>query len=350
VRVLFDARPGAACATGIGRYARTLASVLREPVPGHDAWTLGPRGHVSLAARSPLEEELELPGLLAEEEIDLFHSPLFHLPALLPARSVVTIHDAIPAVRPDLTDTGFARLFETAAENTRRANRVVCPTEHARRDVARALGLAASKIHVVPEAPAEVFRPLSPEESRPVRERFRLETPFFLVMGSVEKRKNPSVVLDALSCLRDPPVVVFAGPAAGYPLAEEAAKRGLASRVRELGLVSDEDLVALLNEATALVFPSLYEGFGLPVVEAFACGTPVIASNAASIPEVAGDAGLLFDPGEPAALTDHLRALLGSPELRDELRAKGRARLALFTPARVREALARLYDEIEASP
>jgi alpha-1,3-rhamnosyl/mannosyltransferase len=350
VRVLFDARPGATCATGIGRYARTLADLLREPLPGHDAWTLGLGGHVSLKATCPAEEGLELPMVLEEEQVDLFHSPLFRLPAILPSRTVVTIHDAIPIVRPDLCNPAFAKFFEAATDNAARADRVVCPSEHARAELVRGLGVDPSKVRVVPETPTQIFASLPPEKTRPVVERYAIDGPFLLVVGSIERRKNPIVVLDALALLPRAPLLVFVGPDTGYPLADEVGRRGVASRVRLLGVVPDEDLVALLNAATALVFPSLYEGFGLPVVEAFASGAPVIASNAASIPEVAGDAALLFDPNDPERLAAHVSAALDSAELRDDLRAKGRARLASFTPERVRNALAALYDEIEATP
>jgi len=119
-----------------------------------------------------------------------------------------------------------------------------------------------------------------------MRARYGLEGRFLLCVGSLERRKNPGVVLDALARLpaKDAPVAVFVGPEAGFDLAGAAARRGVGQRVRYLGCVPDEDLVALYNEALALVFPSFFEGFGLPVVEAFACETAVVASNATLSP------------------------------------------------------------------
>lgn len=347
MRVLFDARPGDACATGIGRYARTIAGLLAEGIPGHQAWSLG--RDVRLRSATQLGEELELPSLLEREEIDVFHSPMWKLPALLPCQAVVTIHDAIPVVRPDLCDPAFARLFDLAKAAADKADAVVCPSEHARQDVTRVLALDPEIVHVVPETPELCFQRIPSDESRHVYTKYGITGSFVLIVGSLEKRKNPAVVLDALARLeRSAPLAVFAGPDAGFPLMEEAEKRGVGALVRAVGRVSDRDLAALLNEATALVFPSLHEGFGLPVVEAFACDAPVIASSATSVPEVAGDAAVLFDPTSAEALADALDRVFGSPRLRDELAMKGRARLELFSRERVRAALAGVYSAVEA--
>jgi glycosyltransferase involved in cell wall biosynthesis len=333
------------CVTGIGRYARTLAAVLKDGIEGHDAFVLGLDG-LELATTSSVEEEFMLPALLEREEIDLYHSPLFRLPAVLPCRSVVTIHDAIPAMRPDLTNPEFAGLFaEEASESGRRADAVVCPSQHAKKDLNRALGIAAEKLHVVPETPDRVFR-RSPEAGSRVRRRRGIEGDFFLVVGSLEERKNPGVVLDALARVAGAKAV-FVGPAAGFDLGAEAARRGVRDRVLALGTVPDEELAGLYTESTALVFPSRHEGFGLPLVEAFACGTSVIASNATSLPEIAGDAATFFEPEDAGALSRALRDVLTSPELRATLVEKGTERLKIFTPGTVRQRLADLYTALE---
>lgn len=346
MRILFDARPGEACLTGIGRYARTLADVLAAGVPGHQTWTLG--RDVELASTTLLGEELELPSLLEREELDAFHSPLWRLPAVLPCHAIVTVHDAIPAVRPELTDASFTRLFVGAIAAARRASAVVCPSAHAKAEVTRALGLEEEKVHVVRECPARVFRRLEGPAIQCALDGLELDRAFVLVVGSLEKRKNPTVVLDALKRLDSAaPLAVFAGPDAGVDLLREADQRSVRGLVRKLGPVDDDTLVALLNEAVALVFPSLHEGFGLPIVEAFACGTPVVASSATAIPEVAGDAALFFDPESPDALTAQLERVLGSPALRVELRARGLDRVRAFSEDEVRTDLARLYTSLE---
>ncbi|MGE0709138.1 MAG: glycosyltransferase family 4 protein [Planctomycetota bacterium] len=348
MRVLFDARPARACRTGIGRYAATLSELLREGVADHACASLGE--DVALAAADPREEQLELPALLEREAVDLFHSPLFHLPALLPCAALVTIHDAVPISRPDLCTAEFARLFERAGDAARRAAGVICPSEHARAEVAAALDLDPARVHVVPEAPAACFRRLPPQEARARLGERVPEEPFLLVVGVLDARKNPLLVLDALAHLPEGerPHAVFAGPAGAVDVGSAARERGLARWVTVLGPMTDEELVALYALAQALVFPSLHEGFGLPPLEAFACGTPVIASSAATIPEVVGDAALLFEPTDAAALVRHVETVAGWSE--DERAAqveRGCVRLGRFSPEAVRARLAEVYAQVE---
>jgi len=327
-----------------------MLATLAHAIPRNHCWTLGASGSSAdliFDAASRLDDEFHLPALLARESIDVFHSPLFQIPACMPCRSVITIHDAIPSVRPDLTPPLFARLFDEARDAARWADRIVCPSEHAKADVAKALDIPTQRIVVVPECPAPHFRPSSEQEKTAVRARFELEGEFFLVVGSIERRKNPSLVLDALATLPSARAV-FVGPEAGFDLATEAKRRGIAACVRALGHVADSDLVALYGAAEALLFPSLYEGFGLPIIEAFACETPVMCSRASSLPGVAGDAAILFDPKEAGALVAAVEELRGSAERCAELVARGRARLQLYSPEAVRLAFAALYDGLEA--
>jgi glycosyltransferase involved in cell wall biosynthesis len=347
VRILFDDRPAKACSTGIGRYVRSLLPLLRGTA-GHDVFALSDTG---AEFTSEEELELELPALLALEEIDVLHSPLWQLPAVLPCRSVVTIHDAIPAMRPDLTSEAFAPLWRRAQEEGRRADAVVCPSEHARTQVIDALGLDPEKVHVIPEAPDPVFSPRGARDLALALDALDVHEPYLLAVGSLERRKNPDGVLDALALLpaERRPLILFAGPAAGFHICLEAQRRGLGDRVRALGVVSDDALAALYTGALAVLVCSRAEGFGLPVVEAWACGAPVIASNVTALPEVADDAALLVDPESPAEIASAIASLLDAPALRDDLRAKGAARLErCFSPTVVRQAFAALYDSLAA--
>lgn len=349
-RVLFDDRAAQRTGTGIPRYAQLVSSLVAEGLPGVDVSLLSDL----IEADSPVDEELLLPALLEREGVDVYHSPLFRLPAVMPARTqaVVTVHDAIPTVRPDLATPSFAALFAAEAQGAaHRAALVVCPSEHARSEVAAALDLPLRRVCVVPEAPDTNFSPADQESVRRTCERHGLEPGrYLLAVGSVEARKGPDLILEALARLQTSSPwlrCAFAGPAAGYALAEEAARIGVAEKVVALGHVPDEVLAALYTGSLALVFPSRHEGFGLPVVEAFACGAPVVAARATSIQEVAGDAALLVPTEDPIALAEAIRRLIDEPALHAELRVRGRTRLAeRFTPAHVRSALAALYAEI----
>lgn len=338
MRILLDVRPSATCATGIGRYARMLRDTVQAGVDGHSCVAAGVE---RLRFRSPPEEELALPALLARERVELFHSPLFHLPALLgDCAAAITIHDAAPVLHPELTAPGFARLFEGAAEAAARASLVVCPSETARDDVTRALSLPTDKVRVVPEAPASLFLE-EPEELSPAAE------PFLLVVGSIESRKNPGLVLEALALDPDLPPAVFVGPEAGFDLLGEAERLGVRSRVHRDGWLSDRELCQRYRQATALLFPSRYEGFGLPLVEAFACGLPAVASRTGSLPEVAGDAALLVDPDDAQELAEATGRLLADAELRAELVARGRKRVhERYSLTAVRQGLAAAWDQV----
>lgn len=353
LRVLFDDRPATGCATGIGRYAATLGQLLTQGLPGIEAHLLtGPawRG----ARQGPAEEELLLPLLLEREGVDVLHSPLFRVPAVLPERVklVITIHDTIPLHRPELTSPAFRSLFAAEARAAvERADLVVCPSQHAREQLEQGLGVPPEKLHVLTEAAAAVFGPQPAEAVRRVCERHGLAPGrYLLAVGSLEPRKAPDLTLDALVALRSrlPDLVAaFAGPRAGFDLAHEADRRGVGAFTRELGLVPDADLACLYAGALAVVVPSRHEGFGLPIVEAFACGAPVVAADATSLPEVAGDAALLVPPEDPGALADAVERVAREDGLADALRRRGAARLeAWFSEARVRAGLQALYARL----
>lgn len=345
MRVLFDDRPGRACPTGVGRYTRTLRELLRD-LPGHEVVALS---SLDPGFASPEEAALELPALLVREEIDLLHSPLWELPAALPCRALVTVHDAIPATHPELTSDAFQPLWRRAAREARRAGAVVCPTAHARERVVEALALDAARVHVVPEAPDPLFGPRSDEAVATTLNALGVQEPYLLVVGTVERRKNPHGVLDALAALPPErrPLTLFAGPPGDVDLQAEAAARGLEGRARGLGLVDDEALACLYTAALAVLACSHGEGFGLPVVEAWACGAPVVASTTTSLAEIAGDAALLVDPADAPAIAAAVTRCLDSAALRQDLAALGGARLAeRYSPGAVREALTRVYDAL----
>ncbi len=231
----------------------------------------------------------------------------------------------------------------------RTARQVVAISEASRLDLLAAFPVAPDRVTTTPLAPDPQFQPQSIAAVAALRERYALPAAFLLYLGINKPHKN---LVALIQCLR--PVasghrtLVIAGAwDTRYPQAKATAQAlGMGERVRFLGPVPEVELPALYAAATAFVFPSRYEGFGLPVLEAMACGTPVACSNVSSLPEVAGDAALLFDPDDPAAMTQALHRLLEDASLRADLQTRGLAQAARFTWEQTAAATLRVYRKL----
>jgi len=321
---------------------RFTAFVNREAAAAKD----GPWGELLPAVTVPVNardrtqwvrgEQMLLPRLAAREGINLVHSLASTAPLWGRFRRVVTVHDLIYARFPEahagIRDKGMKVLVPQAV---RRSDRVIADSLSTRDDLVELLGVRSDRIDVVPLGLGSVRRE-TPLDEREVRARFDLgERRVLLSLSAKRPHKNLVALIGALARIpaAERPVLVLAG----YPTAHEAELReraageGLAADVRFPEWLSAEELEGLWALAQAFVFPSLYEGFGLPVLEAMARGVPVACSNASSLPEVAGDAALLFDPHDESAIAEALRRLLRDPALRESLRTRGLARVAEFT-------------------
>jgi glycosyltransferase involved in cell wall biosynthesis len=283
-----------------------------------------------------LGEQTLLPLMAARAKIDLVHSLASTAPLWGRFRRVVTVHDLIyaryPAAHAGLREKGMRVLVPAAA---RRSHRVIVDSLSTRDDLIELLGLAAERIDVVPLGLGAPRR-AEPLGETDVRARLRLDgRRVVLSLSAKRPHKNLLALIGALAQIpvSERPALVLAG----YPTEHEAQLRerahtlGLDDDVRFPGWLSDAEVEGLWAIADAFVFPSLYEGFGLPVLEAMARDVPVACSNASSLPEVAGDAALLFDPHDEAAITVVLARLLADRELADRLRAAGRERVREFT-------------------
>jgi glycosyltransferase involved in cell wall biosynthesis len=325
---------------------RFTAFVNREAAAAKDGpWgELLPAVTVPVNARNRLQwvrgEQLLLPRLAARQGVDLVHSLASTAPAWGRFRRVVTVHDLIYARFPEahagIRDLGMRVLVPLAV---RRADRVIVDSQSTQRDLVELLRTPAERIDVVPLGIGTVCRH-EPLPERALRERLLLgERPVVLSLSAKRPHKNLSALIGALARIpaeRRPMLVL-----PGYPTAHEAELRdraralGVEEDVRFLDWLSGEELEGLWQLADAFVYPSLYEGFGLPVLEAMARGVPVACSNASSLPEVAGDAALLFDPHDERAIATALERLLsGSDQDRAEverLRARGLERAREFT-------------------
>jgi glycosyltransferase involved in cell wall biosynthesis len=359
---------------GLGRYGESLAHALAEaspeklalfynceqgidPLQGLDAL---PSRTVSLGykpwrmavwvgqlARIPFNRLV--PGA------SLFHATEHLLMPLRGIPTVMTVHDLIfrhlPAHHKALNRW---YLNWTMPLYCRRADHIIAVSETTRQDIISAYHLSPEKVTVIHEAAAPHFRPQSAEAQRRVRQTYGLPDRYLLYVGTIEPRKNLERLLDAWAPLYqadDCPPLVIVGRRGwlsdGFFAALEASP--VQDGVMLTGYVPDADLPALYSAATAFVFPSLYEGFGLPPLEAMACGTPVICANVSSMPEVVGDAALLVDPEDALSIRQALRRITHDADLADELRARGTSRAAAFSWTRVAEETMAVYARLLAS-
>lgn len=347
-------RPGM---TGIGCHAANLVETLAladEPeayvLVGPDVTVQRRRGLYPLRVlpRDAQFEQLHLPGILRRLGVDVYHSTLPSCPVIRQCRAVVTLHDVIPLARPDLTTRGFAEYFETVVTSSLTStDLVITVSEFSRGEIVRRLGVPAERVRVVHQTAARRFyEPVAQEERERVRSRYDLPDHYVLYVGSIERRKNTGCLVEAMATMPESELVLVGRVQEEFDLDGLVAQHGLASRARWLRYLPDADLPALYGMATVFVFPSLYEGFGLPVLEAMACGCPVVCSSATSLPEVGGDAVLYADPNAPDELAAQVGRVLGSRELQRELGERSLQRAAEFSPARYAAELLSIYKEL----
>lgn len=351
--------------TGIGRYTQEMLSALIGY--GHD-WTLyshrpivvgGGRSHGNVRIRAAnlpwrgvrmLWAQSILPWWAAQDGIELFWAPTHRLPRYLPNRiaRVVTIHDLVwkhagQTMRPQSRwlDAKFM------PEAVRLADRVIAVSEHTARDLLMAMPEAADKVRVVPLGVSALSEPSAPE----ILHALGIGAPYILFVGTLEPRKNLRRLLEAYAALpdnaRNSVQMVIAGGKGwgGVDVSSIAARLNIGDRVHIVGHASDALLSALYAYALFLAMPSLYEGFGLPLVEAMARGRPVLTSNCASMPEVAGDAGLLVDPSDVNSISNGLLSMVMDHSLRQRLAGNALPSAARYSWEKAAEATSRIFDE-----
>ncbi|CAA9574864.1 MAG: Glycosyltransferase [uncultured Thermomicrobiales bacterium] len=353
---LLRALAGDADAAGDHDY---LAFVGPEPVPPGflPASTTGRLRfvHSRLPTARPLEriawEQALGPVAALRARLDLIHGPVNALPLAAPGRGVVTIHDLAFLAHPRALGAARRRyLTLLTALSARRAARIIAVSAFTRDEVVRRLRVPARKVAVVHNAVDPAFAPLPAAEIARFRAEQRLPERVILCVGTLEPRKNLVGLLDAFARLAprtDAELVVVGGQGWLYDAAlARVATLGLTGSVRFAGFVPDADLPRWYNAATLFVYPSLYEGFGLPPLEALACGVPTVTGAGTAMAEIVGDAALLTDPRDPAALAAALARLLDDPALRATLRERGPRQAAPFTWARTAAATRAVYDEV----
>jgi glycosyltransferase involved in cell wall biosynthesis len=295
---------------------------------------------------------LRLPIELKRDRIDLFHCPFYGLPVYQPCPMVVTIHDIIYEVHPEwfpkLKGASFRFLSRWAA---RTARKIIAVSEHTKKDIIERYRVPEDKIEVIYEAPDDMYMPIKDEALlRKTMLKYNITRDFLIHVGAIHERRNVIRLLKVLKELkqsgRDLQLVLVGSIQWPFiDLKRLLLDMGLQDNVVHLEFIPDNDLICLYNSARLFVYPSLYEGFGLPLVEAMACGTPVAASNVSSIPEVVGDAAILFDPYNGREMLDSIKLVLDDKSYREALIVKGFERVKRFSWSRAAEQTIKLYDQ-----
>jgi glycosyltransferase involved in cell wall biosynthesis len=368
MRIGIDARLVHYQRAGIAQYTLRLLQGLAQ-IRGDDEFVvlqhhrdrepyIEEKGFTRCPAYTPSHHRLES-YLLALELIplglDVFHSPDFIPPRKTRYKCVITVHDLNFLVYPHFLTSDAARYYGQIDQAVRRADRIIAVSESTRRDIVRLIGAPENKISVIYEGANPIFRPLDNKEElrEGLRQKYGFSGDFILFVSTIEPRKNIPTLIRAFRQLLDDyhldASLVLAGRE-GWKVDEVFAtieELKVEDRVFCLGRVPTADLVSLYNTARAFAFPSFYEGFGLPPLEAMACGTPVVVSNVSSLPEVVGDAGLMVDPEEVEELTVALWRLMSDEDLRKDLIDKGLRRASRFSHEKMaRETLA-VYHRYE---
>jgi glycosyltransferase involved in cell wall biosynthesis len=372
MRVCVDITPAIQNTAGVGRYVKELANALlglcsgeeisffyndpegRMPDPPLDAfprivlqfpqraWSMG----VLLASCAGITMDRFF------RSPNVFHATHHLLPPMRKSRTVMTLYDMTFALYPQ-THLPVLRWSANLVlpRYLRSCDKIIAISENTKQDAVRLYGIDPRKIIVTHLAVKGTFRPETPEQQAFIRERYGLPARFLLYVGTIEPRKNLAILLSTYRNLLDKGFdisLVIAGGKGWYyeNFLREMKRLHLENKIILPGYVPDEHLPGLYSSAEAFVYPSLYEGFGFPVLEAMACGTPVICSNTSSLPEVAGDAAILLPPGDINIWEQAIRKILKDDQLRADMRRKGLQQAARFTWEKTARKTLDVYQEL----
>lgn len=292
-------------------------------------------------------------NFLLQRRLHVFHGLDARLPSYRKVKKVVTIHDVFSLVSTEFSDEAFIRKkVRRYGDLAERADAIIAVSASTRSDIVERLHVPEERIHVIPEAADSRFAPVPEEEAREAARRYGVDGPYLFFVGNIQARKNLVRMLEAFAGLPEPlrndlSFLMAGNVTYGGQKVLEAVKRlGLQEKVRFPGFVAREDLPALHSGASVFMFPTLYEGFGIPILEAMACGTPVVASTVSAHPEVAGDAALLVDPSDTDAIADAVARILEDGLLSKEMIEKGFLRSAGFSWEKTAQMTIDLYRDL----
>lgn len=370
MRVGLDGYPLSEPRTGVGHYTLELARGLARNFPSDQFELVSPKPFAgSVVAENDLPNlvftkaksssirghwwSVGLPLYAKRASFDLFHGTNYELPLWNNRRSVLTVHDLSTLLHPEFHRPPLVRRARTRLPlAVKMAGAIVTPTDAIRIELCHRLKVKPEKVFAIHEAPRELFRPASIDESAVVRERLRVEDDFLLFVGTLEPRKNLLTLLKAFArTLREtalrPQLVITGGK--GWLMTETESfiqSAGISDRLLFTGYLADEELRALYSTCKAFVYPSVYEGFGLPPLEAMACGAPVIASQIAALREVLDEAATLIDPFDSEALARAIVELFESDSQREKLGRAGVKHAVRFSWDKAARLTYEVYDRV----
>lgn len=373
MRVGIDGYPLAEPRTGVGHYTLELARALAHISPADQFELVSPRPFErtaleelersdlgNLRATNPRASSIRghwwsvgLPLYARRAAFDLFHGTNFDVPLWKRRRSVVTIHDLSALLHPEKHRTRLVRRARLRLPLVVRiADMIITPTESVKREVCHHLGVRPDKIAAIHSAARQSFQPLPFSETAEVRHRLGVEDEFLLFVGTLEPRKNLLTLLQAFAgnvgqSSRRPQLVIAGGQGwlmdDAFALMKDPA---ISERLRLTGYLSDEDLRALYSSCRVFIYPSVYEGFGLPPLEAMACGAPVIAGRIPSLQEVLGDAARLVEPLDTGALARSISEVIENENLRQTMKAAALRQSAKFSWEQTARATLEVYRSL----
>jgi glycosyltransferase involved in cell wall biosynthesis len=365
--VLLDVRIVREPLTGVGRYLVNVLAELKKlaresvRVVGlvRQGQTLNAEiplrtlsGRAARASPLSLSQQWLLPKALARERYDLYHYTNFDLPRIVRGPVVATCYDLEPLRHPELFTRRIVWFYRLFSRGLRRADHIITISNNTSQDVQRLLGIPSNRLTAIPLGVDARFRPVTDVARRAeVRAKHGLSDRFVLYVGNTMPHKNLGRVVEAMRkvrCRVRGVRLVLAGAPDKYrgDVQQAISACGLEEAVAFPGRIPESDLPALLSMAAVFVYPSLYEGFGLPVVEAMACGTPVVTSNRASLPEVVGEAAITVDPLDVDAIAAAIERILEDEGESRRLRDQGLERAQQFTWERCARAHLRVYEEL----
>lgn len=349
--------------TGVGQHLIHLLDAFGEIGGSNSYAPLSPRGdswvnrRLKANLRQVVWEQLDLPVRARRGAVDILHVPYFSPPLITGKPTIITIHDTIPFLFPEyrrgLGKRLYLQLLQFAA---RRAAAIITVSENSKQDILRLLGIGADRIRVIPNGLDGNCRRSPIETVDVVLSKFNIGSNYLLYFGGFERRKNIAALINSYALLpRDILAefeLVLAGNTSflGHPLypdpRPEIARVPFPGRVVLVGDVPENEKIALYSGATMCVFPSLYEGFGLPVLEAMGCGAPVATANRSALPEVAGEAAVFFNPDDVNDIAHAIERLLQDTQLRENLRVRGLDRARRFSWSTSAHATLDVYAEV----